>query len=121
MFGCEFTPGEGRVGFGESNFQDYRSSGAQDSLSIPFSLLNVSMVINNLKVLQMKEIQDKILRFEELDLQMEKEWQQLDQMKNLLFADQLSVLSKRSVTTKIDERGSTLKAEERGDENAKTD
>jgi SWI/SNF related-matrix-associated actin-dependent regulator of chromatin subfamily C len=42
-------------------------------------------------------------------------------MKNLLFADQLSVLSKRSVTTKIDERGSTLKAEERGDENAKTD
>uniref|UniRef100_A0A6M2F0F4 SWI/SNF complex subunit SWI3B n=1 Tax=Populus davidiana TaxID=266767 RepID=A0A6M2F0F4_9ROSI len=82
---------------------------------------DVETAISRITEVQMKEIQDKILRFEELDLQMEKEWQQLDQMKNLLFADQLSVLSKRSLTTKIDERGSTLKAEERGDENAKTD
>ncbi|KAJ6336621.1 hypothetical protein OIU76_006488 [Salix suchowensis] len=82
---------------------------------------DVERAISRITEVQMKEIQDKILRFEELDLQMEKEWQQVDQMKNLLFADQLSVLSKRSSTTKIDERGSTLKAEERGDENAKTD
>lgn len=40
----------------------------------------------------MKEIQDKIVRFEKLDLQMEKEWQQLEEMKNMLFVDQLSLL-----------------------------
>lgn len=44
------------------------------------------------KLLQMKEIQDKIVHFEALDLRMEKEWRQLEQMKNMLFVDQLSFL-----------------------------
>ncbi|KVI07579.1 Homeodomain-like protein [Cynara cardunculus var. scolymus] len=34
----------------------------------------------------------QIVRFEELELQMEREWQQLRQMQNLLFADQLTLL-----------------------------
>lgn len=40
----------------------------------------------------MKEIQDKIVHFEEFEYQMEKEWEQLQQLKNLLFVDQLTLL-----------------------------
>ena len=40
----------------------------------------------------MKNIQDKLVRFEDSDLLMEKECQQLEQMKNMLFLDQLSLL-----------------------------
>ena len=60
----------------------------------------------------MKEIQDKILHFEELDLQMEKEWQQLEGMKNLLFLDQLNLLFRKR---------NALKTEERMVENVKTE
>lgn len=52
----------------------------------------------------MKEIQDKILHFEELDLQMEKELAQLEGMKNLLFVDQLNLLFRRSYALKTEER-----------------
>lgn len=45
--------------------------------------------------LQMKEIQDKLVHFEELELLMEKEWQQLKYMKDLLFADQLTFLQQK--------------------------
>ena len=48
----------------------------------------------------MKEIQDKILHFEELDLQMEKERQQLEGMKNLLFVDQLSLSFRKTYAWK---------------------
>ena len=48
----------------------------------------------------MKEIQDKIVHFEALDLQMEKEWQQLEQMKNTLFIDQLTLLFNKSSAPK---------------------
>lgn len=48
----------------------------------------------------MKEIQGKIVRFEELDLQMEREWRQLEQMKNTLFADQLALLFLKSAEPK---------------------
>jgi SWI/SNF related-matrix-associated actin-dependent regulator of chromatin subfamily C len=54
--------------------------------------------------MQMKEIHDKLVHFEKLDLQMEKEWQQLEQMKNLLFVDQLALLFHRSSAQKPEER-----------------
>lgn len=54
-------------------------------------------------VIQMKAIQDKFVHFEELDLQIEKERQQLEQMKNLLFADQLTLLFQRSAAKKTGE------------------
>lgn len=60
----------------------------------------------------MKEIQDKIIRFESLDLQMEEEWKQLEQVKNLLFVDQLSVLFHKS---------NARKNGDRPEENVKTD
>lgn len=59
--------------------------------------LGVERAISGITEVQMKEIQDRIVRFEELDLQLEKEKQQLEQMKAMLFVDQLTLLShKRS-------------------------
>ncbi|XP_062013491.1 SWI/SNF complex subunit SWI3B [Rosa rugosa] len=59
--------------------------------------LGVERAIAGITEVQMKEIQDRIVRFEELDLQLEKEKQQLEQMKSMLFVDQLTLLShKRS-------------------------
>jgi len=40
----------------------------------------------------MKNIQDKLISFEDLDMVMEKERQQLEQTKSLLFLDQLNLL-----------------------------
>lgn len=54
--------------------------------------------------MQMKGIQDKLVRFEELDLQREKEMQQLEQLKSTLFVDQLTLLFHRSSGAKGEER-----------------
>ncbi|KAF4357700.1 hypothetical protein F8388_025743 [Cannabis sativa] len=51
---------------------------------------DVERSISGILEVQMKEIKDKIDRFEALDLRMEKEWQQLELMKNMLFVDQLT-------------------------------
>ncbi|KAF1002071.1 SWI/SNF complex subunit SWI3B [Apium graveolens] len=42
-------------------------------------------------LVQMEEFRKKIIHFEEFDLEVEKESQQLEQLKNLLFADQLAL------------------------------
>ncbi|XP_077215711.1 switch subunit 3 [Tasmannia lanceolata] len=52
--------------------------------------------ISNIIDVQMKEIQEKIVHFEGLELQMEKEWLQLHYMENLLFSDQLTFLQQRA-------------------------
>lgn len=51
----------------------------------------------------MKEINDKIVRFEELDLLVEKERRQLEQMKSTLFVDQLSLLLHKNAASKSGE------------------
>ncbi|KAJ7967009.1 SWI/SNF complex subunit SWI3B [Quillaja saponaria] len=53
--------------------------------------LDVEKAVTAVIEVQMEEIQDKLVGFEELDLEMEKEWQQLEQMKNMLFVDQLTL------------------------------
>ncbi|KAJ4968086.1 hypothetical protein NE237_014787 [Protea cynaroides] len=57
---------------------------------------DVEQSISGIEV-QMEEIQDKIVHFEEVELQMEKEWQQLQHMKSLLFLDQRNILHQRMV------------------------
>lgn len=60
----------------------------------------------------MKEIVDKLVGFEELDLQMEKELGQLDQMKSMLFVDQLNLLFNRGCipgTTVQDKDGKNVR------------
>ncbi|KAM0967483.1 hypothetical protein ACFX13_023484 [Malus domestica] len=44
------------------------------------------------------EIQEKIVRFEALELQMEKEWQKLEQMKSMLFLDKLTLVIRKKLS-----------------------
>ncbi|XP_050208708.1 SWI/SNF complex subunit SWI3B [Mercurialis annua] len=66
--------------------------------------VDAERAISKMVEVQMKEMQDKIVHFEELDLQMEKEWQQLELMKNLLFVDQLTLLFNKKSTPQPEER-----------------
>lgn len=45
---------------------------------------------------QMKEIRDEIIHFEQLELAMEKEWAQLKGMQSQLFEDKLKLLQQRA-------------------------
>ncbi|KAJ8631236.1 hypothetical protein MRB53_024559 [Persea americana] len=47
---------------------------------------------------QMREIQEKIVRFENMEMQMEKEWLQLHNIRSQLFNDQLTVLQHKAPT-----------------------
>jgi len=51
----------------------------------------------------MKNIHGKLVHFEDLDLQIEKESQQLEQMKNMFFLDQLTLLFNKSSAPKTGE------------------
>ncbi|KAF6174166.1 hypothetical protein GIB67_033698 [Kingdonia uniflora] len=51
--------------------------------------------ISDIVEVEMKDLQDKIFHFEEVELQLENERQQLRHMKNLLFSDQLDLLIHR--------------------------
>lgn len=64
---------------------------------------DLEKAISRIADVQMKEIQDKISYFEEFELQMDREWQQLQQMKNLLFVDQLTLHFHQSAAPKIAE------------------
>ncbi|KAM1245779.1 hypothetical protein ACFX15_036297 [Malus domestica] len=62
--------------------------------------LDVGRAISGITEVQMREIRKKIIRFEALDLQMEKEWEQLEQMKSMLFVDQMTLLLSKSSAPK---------------------
>ncbi|KAK3232089.1 hypothetical protein Dsin_003970 [Dipteronia sinensis] len=64
---------------------------------------DLEKAISGIIEVQMREIRKKIDRFEKLDLQMEKERQQLEQMKNMLFVDQLSLLFHKTSAPKTGE------------------
>lgn len=49
---------------------------------------------------QTKEIEDKIVHFEEFDLQMERKWQQFQQLQDMLFVDQLTILFHKNTPPK---------------------
>ncbi|KAK6793137.1 hypothetical protein RDI58_012218 [Solanum bulbocastanum] len=69
--------------------------------------LDVERAVSDVAV-ETKEIEDRITHFEERDLQMEKEWQQLMQLKNLIFIDQLTLLVNKSGAPKA---GETIREE----------
>lgn len=62
--------------------------------------LDLERAVSDTVEVQLKEIHDKIVHFEELDLLMEKERQQLEQMKSTLFVDQLSLLLHKNAASK---------------------
>ncbi|XP_078438265.1 switch subunit 3 isoform X2 [Wolffia australiana] len=53
---------------------------------------------------QMKRMLEKIIHFENLELLMEREWLQLEHLRNLLFVDQLNLMQQRS-RSKLDDGG----------------
>ncbi|CAI9117111.1 OLC1v1018448C1 [Oldenlandia corymbosa var. corymbosa] len=52
---------------------------------------DLEKAVSNIAV-QAKEIHDKIVHFEELDIELEKEFQQMQQLKDALFVDQLTLM-----------------------------
>lgn len=52
---------------------------------------------------QIKKIQDKVVHFEDVDLQLEKKCQQLQQLKNFLFVDQLTLMFHRAAAQRTGE------------------
>ncbi|GAU51430.1 hypothetical protein TSUD_309310 [Trifolium subterraneum] len=83
------------------------SNGSNASDSIQGSLLRANLqrekeesdaekAISEIIEVQMKTIQDKLIKFEDLDLLMEKESQQLEQVKSLFFLDQLNLLFRKT-------------------------
>lgn len=83
------------------------SNGGNASDSIQGSLLranlqlekeesDVEKAISEVTEVQMKNIQDKLINFEDLDVLMEKERQQLEQTKSLFFLDQLNLLFRKT-------------------------
>ncbi|PSS31156.1 SWI/SNF complex subunit SWI3B like [Actinidia chinensis var. chinensis] len=64
---------------------------------------DLERAIFSIAEVQMKEIQDKISHFEEFESQVEREWQQLQQMKNTLFVDQLTLLFNKTPAPKAGE------------------
>ncbi|CAH1446542.1 unnamed protein product [Lactuca virosa] len=77
---------------GKSNTNSLEGKYLEAKLQLEKEEQDLVKTISDIAEVQAKDIHDKIIRFEEFELQMEKEWQQLQQMQNLLFADQLSIL-----------------------------
>ncbi|KAJ4825787.1 hypothetical protein Tsubulata_029410 [Turnera subulata] len=102
----------GAVARGDTNINALEKAFVDASTLLEKEELNMERAISRITGVQMKEIQDKIIRFEELDLQIEKEWRQMEQMENLLFIDQLSLLF---------HKGSTQKRVDRLEDNVKTE
>ncbi|GAV65829.1 Myb_DNA-binding domain-containing protein/SWIRM domain-containing protein [Cephalotus follicularis] len=89
---------------GDTTLNEFERACVEANSLIEKDELDVERGIEGITEMQMKEIQDKIARFEELDLQMEKERQQYEQIKNQLFFDQLTVLFRKSSAPKTVER-----------------
>ncbi|GLU00108.1 hypothetical protein SLE2022_175010 [Rubroshorea leprosula] len=97
---------------GETNQDTLEKANEDANAVIEKEEQDMEREISGIIQVQMKEIQDKILRFEAFDLQMEKEWHQIERMKSLLFADQLNLLFHKSAV---------LRTKDRIEENGKTD
>ncbi|XP_059633889.1 SWI/SNF complex subunit SWI3B [Cornus florida] len=65
---------------------------------------DLQKAVSEITEVQMKKFQDKVICFEEFELQMEREWQQLQQMKNMLFVDQLTLFCHKTSVPKTGER-----------------
>ncbi|GLT74023.1 hypothetical protein SLA2020_458440 [Shorea laevis] len=81
----------------EKSYEDANAVVKKEEQNMESAILGIIQV-------QMKEIQEKIVRFEEFDLQMEKEWQQMERMKGLLFSDQLNLLFHRNAVLRTEDR-----------------
>ncbi|CAA6670201.1 unnamed protein product [Spirodela intermedia] len=81
---------ESSLGLWRFRFHNSSLSERHESSNHRFPLMALALAM------QMKEMLEKIIHFEELELLMEREWLQLQHLKTLLFVDQLNFLQQRS-------------------------
>ncbi|XP_071710241.1 SWI/SNF complex subunit SWI3B [Rutidosis leptorrhynchoides] len=81
---------------GKSNTNSLKEAYLEAKTQLEKEERELETTISDIVEVKAKDIHDKIVRFEELELQMEREWQQLRQMQSSLFADQLTLLFNKS-------------------------
>lgn len=89
--------------FGIDTLNTSEEGVAEAQVDVQKEYQDLEKSIKSIVEVQMKELQDKIVHFEEVELQMEKEWKQLAHMKNLLFTDQLNILFHKATPSAIGE------------------
>ncbi|KAG5087388.1 hypothetical protein JHK82_054785 [Glycine max] len=88
---------------GGNTSDSFQGSRLHANIQLEKEELDVEKAISEIIEVQMKNIQDKLVHFEDLDLLMEKEGQQMEQMKNMFFLDQLTLLFHKSSAPKTGE------------------
>ncbi|XP_057436813.1 SWI/SNF complex subunit SWI3B [Lotus japonicus] len=88
---------------GGNNSDSLQGARLNASLQLEKDESDVEKAISEIIEVQMKNIQDKLVHFEDLDLLMEKERQQLEQTKNMFFLDQLTLLFQKPSAPKTGE------------------
>lgn len=88
---------------GGNTSDSFQGSRLHANIQLEKEELDVEKGISEIIKVQMKNIQDKLLHFEDLDLLMEKESQQLEQIKSMFFLDQLTLLFHKSSAPKSGE------------------
>ncbi|KAK7351831.1 hypothetical protein VNO77_11557 [Canavalia gladiata] len=95
---------DGGVASNGGNTSDsFQGSRLHANIKLEKEELDVEKAISDIIEIQMKNIQDKLLHFEDSDLLMEKECQQLEQIKNMFFLDQLTLLFHKTSAPKTGE------------------
>ncbi|RDX65063.1 SWI/SNF complex subunit SWI3B, partial [Mucuna pruriens] len=92
------------IGSNGGNTSDsFQGSRLHANIQLEKEELDVEKGISEIIKVQTKNIQDKLVQFEDLDLLTEKERQLLEQMKNMFFLDQLTLLFHKSSAPKTGE------------------
>ncbi|KAL8233149.1 hypothetical protein R6Q57_002927 [Mikania cordata] len=86
---------------GKSNANSLEGTYLEAKMQLEKEEHELERTISNIVEVQAKDIHDKLVHFEELELQMEREWHQLKQMQNQLFADQLTLFFHKKTMEKV--------------------
>ncbi|KAL8253324.1 hypothetical protein R6Q59_037017 [Mikania micrantha] len=86
---------------GKSNANSLEGAYLEAKMQLEKEEHELERTISNIVEVQAKDIHDKLVHFEELELQMEREWHQLKQMQNQLFADQLTLFFHKKTMEKV--------------------
>ncbi|KAF3577758.1 hypothetical protein DY000_02035164 [Brassica cretica] len=99
----------GKNAGGDPNGQEINGNNSERAVAEAKSLLEkeekeVEGAIREIVEVEMMKIRDRIVHFEKLDLEMERSRKQLEEMKNLLFSDQLNIFFHTRRSRKAEDR-----------------
>ncbi|CAF1866756.1 BnaC04g44010D [Brassica napus] len=99
----------GKNAGGDPNGQEINGNNSERAVAEAKSLLEkeekeVEGAIREIVEVEMMKIRDRIVHFEKLDLEMERSRKQLEEMKNLLFTDQLNIFFHTRRSRKAEDR-----------------